>query len=275
MTASETLVESPTPGSLQPSSTKDAPKLPGVLFLLKDACLITWKTRVIIYGYAAWLLIPIIVFLLSQTIPSPYGNALQTLNSMASWALDLWLYAVTILYITFIITKEKDEEINYGAIGRRAWDKVATLLIIQLLVGLMTVFGTLLFIIPGLVIWVWTAFAMQAYIIGDRTVWAAIKHSRDLVKGRFWPVFGRLFLANVYCLVVILVCFGAFVLVGLEGSAANLIPTLEAWPSWLNVGLNLVILPLTPVFIIFRLMLYFALKKTYSLPQTEKQKTAN
>lgn len=268
MTASETLVESPTPGPLQLPPTKDAPKLPGVLFLLKDACLVVWKTRMIVYGYAAWLLIPIIVLTISQTIPSPYGNVIQNLNAVVAWALDLWLYTVIVLFITFIVTKEEREEINYGLVGRRAWDKVAALCIIQLLVFIATVFGTFLFIIPGIVIWVWTAFSAPAYIIGKRTIWEAIKHSRELVRGRFWPVFGRMLSANLVFSLLILLILSVFVLIGLRGSTANLIPTLEAWPNWVAIGLNLIVLPVTPVIVIFQLTLYFALKKTYSAPKS-------
>lgn len=245
---------------------ENAPKLPGVLFLIRDAFIATWKLRVVVYGYTAWLLVPIIVLLFAQGIPSPIGNYLLTISNFLGTLLGLWVTAAIVVYVAVVVTMEEGEKIDYNALGRKAWEKVVPLFIVQVFTICAVVFGTILFVIPGLIIWVWTTFALEETLLSSRGVGAAFQRSRELIRGKFWAVFGRMFVANALLITVIVLVFSAYVLIGLQGSASLLIPTLQAWPSWLEVGFSLIALPFTPVAIIFHLMLYFGVKKSYIAP---------
>lgn len=243
---------------------EDAQQLPGVLFLLRDTMITVWELRVALYGYTAWLLIPIIIYLFAQGVPSPYGNYLLLIGDLLALTLGLWVTAAIILYVAVAAVKNEDEEINFSAIGTRAWDKVFTLFIIQVLAVCAVTFGAILFVIPGIVAWVWTAFAMQEGVLHNRSTSEAFAVSRALTRGKFMAIFGRLLVANGLFVITILLVFSLYLLAGLQGSAGNLVATLYAWPHWLELGFVLIALPFTPVSLVFHLLLYFAVKKSYS-----------
>lgn len=73
---------------------------------------------------------------------------------------------------------------------------VGHLFAVLFLTGLITLFGFLLFIIPGLIFLVWFSFAAIIAVIEGKGV-SAIKESKALVAGRFWPVAGRLFVLSI------------------------------------------------------------------------------
>ncbi len=268
MTASE----KPANHKLQPAqaekhtkpSMEDAPKLPGVLFLLKEAGLIVWKYRLVVYGYTAWLIIPIVIYIVAQEVPSPYGDSLLIVQNILGMVLSLWVTAAIMIYIAVEIAKEEHETINYTALGKRAWNKVLNLFIIQTLMVSLIAVGTILFAIPGIVAWVWTAFAMQEGVLTNKGVVESFKHSRELAKGRFFAIFGRLLAFNLIIGLLAGLVFTGFVVAGLYGSAGDPLTSLYAWPTWMEIGFSLIILPFTPISIIFNLCLYFAVKKSYS-----------
>ena len=276
--ASQSNNELPPSLSLEPDdrlkieSMQDALKLPGVLLLLKDAFRATWKLRVVVYGYSAWLLVPTIAFLFAQGLPSPYSDYLSLAGSVTSLALGLWINAAIALYVGVVVTSEEGETINFSILSQRAWDKVLGLFVIQAVIGLSVMFGTILLIVPGVILWVWTAFATQQYLLSSKGMIESFRLSRELTRGRFFPVLGRLLVSNLFFSFLIMLAFGLYIIAGLHGSAALLVPTLQAWPSWLEVGFSLITLPLIPVSIIFNIMLYFAIKRTYSLTESLKAK---
>lgn len=253
-------------------SMEDALKLPGVFLLLSDAFAATWKLRIVIYGYVAWLLIPTIALLFADGLPSPYSDTLSLIASVLSLALGLWINAAIALYVGVVVTSEEGDTINFSILSQRAWDKVPGLFMIQALSGLAIMLGSLCLIIPGVIAWVWTALASQQYLLSSKGVIESLKMSRELTRGRFMPMLGRLLVANLCLSGLIVLAFGLYVLAGLHGSATLLIPTLQAWPGWLEAGFSLISLPLIPVSAIFNIMLYFAVKRTYSLSETLKEK---
>jgi hypothetical protein len=87
----------------------------------------------------------------------------------------------------------------------RAWKDIASYWWIQLLMMLIVVTGILCFFIPGLVFLVWFTFAAYILIAEKTKGMQAIVKSREYVRGRFWPVVGRmLFLAIPYIILSLL-----------------------------------------------------------------------
>ena len=250
----------------QPVS-EDALPIPGVLLLLKDAFLASWKLRIVVYGYAAWLLLPLLMLIFAADVPAPYNNYLLMLEEVVSLILGLWVTAAITLYVGLVVTKEAGETIDFNMISQRAWIKTLPLLIIQILTVCAILVGGLLFIIPGVIAWVWAAFAAPATILSPRNIKQAFVHSHELSRGRFFKVLGRLLGGNLAFAALIVCVFIGYLVAGLEGDISAIIPTLYAWPTWLEIGLVLLTLPLIPVTIIFHLLLYFALKRSYSAPK--------
>jgi hypothetical protein len=75
-----------------------------------------------------------------------------------------------------------------------AIDNFFPYLFASILVGLSVFGGLLLLVIPGLIFAVWFIFFTVVFIGEDLRGTAALKRSKDLVKGYFWPVAGRIFL---------------------------------------------------------------------------------
>lgn len=90
-------------------------------------------------------------------------------------------------------------------------------------IGFLTTVGStlalLLFIVPGVYLYMVWVLAFAVLFVEDRRGRSALRRSRELVKGRFWSVFGTVLIAQVIALVatsvVGVVVFGA-VLFGVD-----------------------------------------------------------
>ncbi|MBU1180167.1 hypothetical protein KJ885_04445 [Patescibacteria group bacterium] len=89
-------------------------------------------------------------------------------------------------------------------------------LLLSILVGLITAGGFLLLIIPGVLFTVWYAFTVYIAILEKKKGLILLSESRELSRGKFWPVFGRLILPNLFWgLISYFVLAGIFNIIGL------------------------------------------------------------
>ncbi|MGH2943908.1 MAG: glycerophosphoryl diester phosphodiesterase membrane domain-containing protein [Solirubrobacteraceae bacterium] len=101
-----------------------------------------------------------------------------------------------------------------------------SLLLLTLLYALGVGFGTLLFIAPGVWLYVAWAFAIPALLVEGLRGRAALKRSFELVKGRWWRTFGVIVVGYILAMLVSTVVQGAFligVVVGAENDALVLV----------------------------------------------------
>jgi hypothetical protein len=66
------------------------------------------------------------------------------------------------------------------------------LIAVDLVYVVIVAVGLLLFVVPGVLAFVWFGLAGPVVEIEHRTVWGALRRSWTLVRGRFWTVFGVL-----------------------------------------------------------------------------------
>lgn len=80
----------------------------------------------------------------------------------------------------------------------------ASYVVVSMVSGIFLILLTLLFIIPGVVFYVYWAFATMLVIVeGIKGTMPALKRSKSLVKGHWWAVAGRLlFIGLLYSLVI-------------------------------------------------------------------------
>jgi hypothetical protein len=74
-----------------------------------------------------------------------------------------------------------------------------------LLVGIFTLIGFILLIIPGIVVGVFLSFALYIVIDENKSGMDAVKASKAYVDGYWLPVFGRIFLMGVALVVVMMI----------------------------------------------------------------------
>jgi hypothetical protein len=140
-------------------------------------------------GYTAWLLLPMMGFLLMEYIPGETPLFwLAILMTAIQVVLSLW---ITICLMRCVIQLKKNEPFDPNHLSLEALRGIQPLLIVSILQFLIVVGGMFLLIIPGILFWIRYAFAQQAVIIDKKNPKEALALSKSLVEGRFWKVLGR------------------------------------------------------------------------------------
>ena len=119
--------------------------------------------------------------------------------------------------------------------------------ILGLLAGIFVLLWSLLFIIPGIVASIYYTFAFWVLFCEGLRGRAAITRSKQLVKGYWWPVFGRLMLVSLIVWIIL-------------GIPYIFMRTEEAAESW-NQITNLISLIISPFFLAYSYYMYKNLVK--------------
>lgn len=112
-----------------------------------------------------------------------------------------------------------DEEAGWGDSLRFARSKLGSLLWLSFLTAVCIVPALLLFLLPGIYLWVAWSVAAPVLLLEDVRGWQAMKRSRQLVKGRFWPTIAVVILVTIVTVIVQSVIVG--ILAGLVSVSGN------------------------------------------------------
>jgi len=91
---------------------------------------------------------------------------------------------------------------NFASSLKQSFKKLWSFVWISFLVNVIVGLGFVLFIIPGIVFAIWYLFAIYVFADKGTRGWSALKKSKQLVQGRWWPIFGRV----VLLFVLIMIC---------------------------------------------------------------------
>ena len=142
-----------------------------------------------------------------------------------------------------------DWRTSLGFVSRR----VPSVLWVTALVYLFTGLALLLLVIPGIWLWVSYTVAVPALLLEGVRGRAALKRSRQLVRGRWWPTFGVLLLGSILTGVASLVISGAISALSAAGVGSDSLAGVIASTAGNTVAKALTT-PLTSAFVI---VLYF------------------
>lgn len=112
-----------------------------------------------------------------------------------------------------------DEEASWQESLRFARSKLGSLLWLSFLTGLFIVAGLLLCIVPGIYLWIAWTVAAPVLLLEDVRGRTALKRSRQLVKGHFWPTFAVVLLMAILTGIVQAVFVG--ILAGVVSVSGN------------------------------------------------------
>ncbi len=216
------------------------------------------NVRVVLIG-----LIPSFIMALVQAFASymPIGiyGTLTLLLTLASFVTGIWMTIV----LSKMILKQDGATLK----NDRKWTSyLIPLLLIAIVTGFLVLLGFMFFILPG--IWLAVALSYSQYLLleDDLDGTHAVQGSYDLVKGRWWAVFGRSLLVGIvygFAFTIVMVVLGGILALALSPLETNM---KAGFSTFAFNGLTAV---LTPLFTIVSVKLFHSLKKTkISMAQT-------
>ena len=234
-------------------SKNDKPKITPVFTIFEEAIsswfknlnkilLIYWEA---LKSPAIFLLITIGLLIVANFLKQ---NILSLVFSLAL-GLVLAYYFIRAYMAVYLLVKN-----NFKGEARALFQETKNLfwpyLGVSLLAGILVLLWALLLIIPGLVFAVFYALADYVFFSENKRGMAAIKRSKFLVKGYFWPVFGRLLL-----LVLIFGFFMSIISWPMDNSEN------ESFIFLWNIIVQVISFLITPIIIIFTYHIYNDLVK--------------
>lgn len=184
---------------------------------------------------AAWytnLILGIIAFILF--LVSIYFAIVYSIRTMVA--------SILLLKNNFSSAKESFKE---------AKPYIVKYLAVSLLVVVLTIAWFYAFVIPALIFAVYYGFAQYVLVAEDKRPFSAVERSYDLVRGYWWPVFGRLVLLVIIGMVIYALISSPLFLM-IDGS-------LPAFTY--GIFINLIWAALFPYFLIYSFKLYESLKE--------------
>jgi hypothetical protein len=146
--------------------------------------------------------LPVIVLTYAFLANEPSDLMLRDLNR-ATHVLDFLAGSVLSGAVTFsVIQHLRGRPAGIGPSLATGLHSLLVVLGVSLVVGLMTLVGLVLFIIPGIIVSCTFNAAVPAAVIEKIPVGAALRRSKNLTIGNRWSIFGAFFGVGLFALVV-------------------------------------------------------------------------
>jgi hypothetical protein len=198
----------------QPATSYSKPKLTPVFKIFNDAISIWWKNldkilkiywegiRPMLIPLAVIAILGILSFTVKGVLALPIKMTLS-IASMVAMFLAIYFWTRSYAGIFLLVKKDyKDEAVEtYKETKKLFWPYIG----LSLLTGLLVLCWTLLLIIPGIIFAFIYSFAVYAFFFEDKRGMAAIRRSREIIKGYFWQTMGRLLFLMLVFLVFMMI----------------------------------------------------------------------
>ncbi|MDA0338892.1 MAG: hypothetical protein O2910_03490 [Proteobacteria bacterium] len=172
----------------------------------------------------AIILVAIPGFILNRlTYSAGSLEAIQTLTIVGSLISGVLGYVLTAAIVYGAFQTMTGKTASLGEIVSRGLGVVLPVIGVALLVGIGTAIGTLLLVVPGIILMTMWAVAIPAAVLERPGVIASITRSAELTKGNRWQVFGLYVVYAVIALVIGLIFGGAAVAGSMGGGGGGLI----------------------------------------------------
>ena len=193
-------------------SNSSQPALLPIVELFKKSFEAYWKkiwtlAGIMLFNFLSILVLSpfaVIAFLISY---GPFKNHNYSLNLIL---IDVLLLLIGLFFCILLglwaraalFFAVKEQEMKFKEALSVSWNKIASFFWISLLVGLATLGGFILLIIPGIIFSVWFIFSLFIFISEGLKGTAALKRSKQLVKGIWWPILGRVIVLGILVLLI-------------------------------------------------------------------------
>ena len=115
------------------------------------------------------------------------------LTNLSTMVIYFWMALIGIAYIRVYqdkVAAADEARITPGEVWQEMWRNLGKSLLWAVIYLLMVVFGTILFIAPGVYLGVVFGFVFYYMILENRSISAGMSGSRELLKGKWWNFFG-------------------------------------------------------------------------------------
>lgn len=235
-------------------------KLTPVLDLFESSISVWWKNLVKFIMVGIWgfvyALIPLAVISLFVIIVAKQGDDASLPFEIVSLLIFLVGFLAIIYfmirgYIGLFLLIKKNYEGKPLAIFKETKKTIWSYIGLTILTSVFILLWALLLIIPGIIYSVFYSLAVFAFFFEDKKGMAAIRRSKELVKGYWWPVFGRIcFLTLIFWI------FGVII----SAPSQKLVEQSTAWYLW-NGGMELMNFIIGPIALLYSYQIYKDLVK--------------
>jgi len=214
-------------------------------------------------GYSAWILLPTAaLFLLDATIGENAGFGLAIALNVILIIVAAWVAIVMTQLTAGIVTGQK---IKLEKISESSLQRLSPVVWVALIVSLVELAGFVVLIIPGIVFSIWYGFAQIDTALGFHRGIASLAASRELVRGRFWSVLGRLW-GGMLSFGVIYIILSYAVVAMIELVTSGTVTLFSDSPSLAAQMFSSIFDSIAmPIFVIYPTLLYLDLKKGMSV----------
>ncbi len=241
-------------------SSKPLPATPPSFFtLLAQSGRVCRRHASILFGYAGWLLLPLVAHvILRVTFGSDQTSQyIDIAVTVISAIVTIGVYNLIALSVP-LFTAKKYDEAEAAALPARAQKLILPVFFVLFLSSIASIMGFALLILPGIIVSVWLAFAGLATLFDHTRGVASLVRSRDLVRGRFWSIFWRIFGIQAITLVVYGIIMSLALLA--TGNSLLTVDILAPLPLSVDIVASVTEIALLPLIIVYNTLLYLALK---------------
>jgi len=114
----------------------------------------------------------------------------------------IFLFIAIGMVIQMVADAHEGKEVDLGKSFKVASSKMFSLIGAAILVGILTLIGLFLFIIPGILFFVWFSLSAQAVILEDKSAKDSLSRSKELVKGNWWKTFGVIIVIGIFLFII-------------------------------------------------------------------------
>lgn len=237
------------------SATSSQPAaLRSVGALFRDTARIYRAHFFTLVGFAGWIAVPLVVTVLLRVTfgdTSTVADAILVTSGI-SVAIATWCYCHLVQFTTHVATHHTPYE-TLPVVTPSLLPVFFTFLLYGIAVGV-----GMVFILPGLVFTVWFAFAPVIAASERGGIFAGLGKSRELVRGRFFRIAGRLWSMDlVFALTYVAIIVGIDLALGYD--VAHIDPT-SPLPVTMDIVLCLFEILALPFVVVYRTLLYLAVK---------------
>ena len=207
-----------------------------------------------------------IVYILFQIVTA-YINIQSSFLAIITFILAIILVFIYLWMLIVIIKLAdalyKNQTIDLVQLYPQSMKKVPSFFWVGIVMGLVVLLGLILLIIPGFIFMVWYSFAPFINILEEKNNkgLVALKASKNLVLGRWWPTFWRLLIPEliVYLIMIIVITGLIYLIAGGNITIESINQSIFA-----NAIISFTSLLVTPLLVSFPIILYNNLKKIKS-----------